>query len=139
LNPRPSDYKFENGTNQPQNTSKSGGVCNSIGSIRPINPEFQYKTGTRRLLWQIGRAQSTAIALPPRVQAIVNEAEDAHGVPRGSILSGSRVRPASRARRMACWNLRVAGHALQQIGHWLNLDHTSVMYQLEQARPRKAA
>lgn len=71
--------------------------------------------------------------LPPRIEAIIRQAADEHGVPYADVVGLDTHRAASRVRFEAMYRIRneirIAGQppSLPQIGRWFSRDHTSVL------------
>ena len=75
--------------------------------------------------------------LPPPVASLVRHYANAHGTTVEAILRGCRTRRVGFARRCVIERLRAQGHTLQQIGRWLRLHHTAVMYHLGLLKSKK--
>ena len=72
---------------------------------------------------------------PARVERIIQEVTTLFSIRREDLLSVSRARPVSNARRMVCWRLyRELSLSSSQIGFYLRLHHTSIVHHLTQVR-----
>lgn len=76
--------------------------------------------------------------LPPKIKQHVRECAFVFGVTEQAIMSKSQVGETSRARRAVIQRLVLLGYSSTQIGRWLGLDHSTVIYHKGQpaATPR---
>ena len=68
--------------------------------------------------------------MPRPIANIVSHVAQVRGLTVAAVLGGSRRSDISAARREAVRRIRARGHSLPQIGRWLRLHHTSVLYHL---------
>ena len=68
--------------------------------------------------------------IPDAVYDAVQEAAETFDVTVDQVLSGKRKIAVVDARQMACKSLQDRYSNLTQVGRWMNLDHTSVLYLL---------
>jgi DNA-binding NarL/FixJ family response regulator len=71
----------------------------------------------------------------PRVRQYVAEEASAAGIDAGDIFTRSKRRPVAYARRRVAVRLRTDGFSYQQIGRWLGLDHSTIVYYMGGALP----
>lgn len=79
--------------------------------------------------------ESSMRPLTPRVRKYLADEATRCGVTPEQILSRSRKRHVTYARRRVAVRLRNDGFSYPQIGRWLGLNHTSVIYYMEGAAP----
>ena len=70
--------------------------------------------------------------LPVPIANIVGQVARMRGLTVTAVLGPSRCRKISAARREAVRRIRAHGYSLPQIGRWLRLHHTSVLYHLRE-------
>ena len=70
--------------------------------------------------------------LPLPIANILWEVAKMRGLTIAALLGGGRRRDISAARREAVLRICAHGHSLPQIGRWLRLHHTSVLYHLRE-------
>lgn len=68
--------------------------------------------------------------VPPGIAIQIDLAARGYGVTVEAIMTGSRVGDTSRARAYLCHQLRAQKYTLPQIGRFLGMHHTSVLYVL---------
>ncbi len=76
-------------------------------------------------------------SLPGAVRRVIAIAAEDHKVSAGMILSKNREQPVVLARRQTCQILRRMGFSLPQIGRFLGIHHTSVLYAHQKLNPKR--
>lgn len=83
------------------------------------------------------RMQPPPKTVPPLILELARFKARAWNVDIADLLSGSKIRAVSNARRQLILALRARGHSQTQIGRWLGLDHSSVHYYEHGRRSQK--
>ncbi|HLG97206.1 MAG TPA: helix-turn-helix domain-containing protein [Bryobacteraceae bacterium] len=74
--------------------------------------------------------------MPERIREIVVRAASEYGVSIRMVLSGMHERPIVLARRLAIHRIRKLAVSTPQIGRWLGMHHSSIVYHLQKPCPR---